>query len=79
MNILLAMCLIYQFHYNNLNIQMVYKSVSLVVFLFHRNLYSTNSLWPSDIIWQHRSGSALAQVMASCLTAPSNYLNLNHC
>ena len=36
-----------------------------------------NSLWPSDAIWWHRSGSSLAQVMAWCLTAPSHYLN--HC
>ena len=34
-----------------------------------------NSLRPSDVIWQHRSGSTLAQVMACCLTAPSHYLN----
>ena len=34
-----------------------------------------NSLWPSDAIWQQRSGSTLAQVMAYCLTAPSHYLN----
>ena len=34
-----------------------------------------NSLWPRDTIWRHRSGSALAQVMACCLTAPSHYLN----
>ena len=34
-----------------------------------------NSLWPSDTIWWHRSGSTLAQVMAGCLTAPSHYLN----
>ena len=26
-----------------------------------------NSLWPSDAIWRHRSGSTLAQVMASAL------------
>ena len=32
-------------------------------------------LWPSDAIWWHRSGSASAQVMACCLTAPSYYLN----
>ena len=37
-----------------------------------RNL---DSLWPSDAIWWHRSGSALAQVMAWFLTAPSHYLN----
>ena len=34
-----------------------------------------NSLWPSDTIWQHNSGSALAQVMACCPVAPSHYLN----
>ena len=34
-----------------------------------------NSLWPSDTIWRHKSGSTLAQVMACCLTAPSHYLN----
>ena len=33
------------------------------------------SLWPSDAIWQHRSGSTLAKVMACCLAAPSHYLN----
>ena len=35
------------------------------------------SLWLSDAIWQHKSGSTLAQVMACCLTAPSH--NLNQC
>ena len=34
-----------------------------------------NSLWPCDVICQHRSESTLAQVMACCLTAPSHYLN----
>ena len=34
-----------------------------------------NSLWPSDTVWLHRSGSTLAQVMACCLMAPSHYLN----
>ena len=33
-------------------------------------------MWPrSDAIWWHRSGSAFAQVMACCLTAPSHYVN----
>ena len=36
---------------------------------------TSNSLWPSDAIWWHRSGSTLAQVMACCLTAPRHYLN----
>ena len=34
-----------------------------------------NSLWPSETIWQQRSWSALAQVMAWCLMEPSHYLN----
>ena len=34
-----------------------------------------DSLWPSDTIWRHKSGSTLAQVMACCLMAPSHYLN----
>ena len=36
---------------------------------------TVNSLWPSDAIWQHRSGSTVVQVMACCLMAPSHYLN----
>ena len=34
-----------------------------------------NSLWPRDIIWWHKSGSILAQVMTWCLMAPGHYLN----
>ena len=34
-----------------------------------------NTLWPSDAIWPHRSGSTLAQVLIWCLPAPSYYLN----
>ena len=34
-----------------------------------------NTVWPSDVIWRHRSESTLAQVVACCLTAPSHYLN----
>ena len=34
-----------------------------------------NSLYPSDALWWHRSGSTLAQAMACCLMAPSHYLN----
>ena len=33
-----------------------------------------NSLWPSNNIWWHISGSKLAQVMACCLKAQSHYL-----
>ena len=31
--------------------------------------YFFNSLWPRDTIWQHWSGSTLAQVMTCCMTA----------
>ena len=33
------------------------------------------TLWPNNTIWQHRTWSTLAQVMACCQTAPSHYLN----
>ena len=33
------------------------------------------TLLPSNAIWQHRSGSTVAQVMAWCLVASSHYLN----
>ena len=36
-----------------------------------------NPLWPSDAIWQQRTGTTLAQVMAYCLQVPWN--NLNQC
>ena len=34
-----------------------------------------NPLWPSDIMWRHRSGSTLPQVISCCLMAPSQYRN----
>ena len=34
-----------------------------------------DSLWHSDAIWRHRSGSTLAQVMACSLTVPRYCLN----
>ena len=33
-----------------------------------------SSLWPSDTIWRHRSGSTLAQVMNWCLTGTRHYM-----
>ena len=42
---------------------------------YYKNVYIINPLWPSDAKWWHRSWSALASVMACCLTAPSHYLN----
>ena len=37
-----------------------------------------NSLWPIDAIWQHRTGSTLAQVMTCYLMVTSHYY-LNWC
>ena len=34
-----------------------------------------NSLWHSDVVWWHRSGSILALEIVCCLTAPRHYLN----
>ena len=34
-----------------------------------------NSLWLSGVIWWHRSGSTLVQVMVCCWMAPSHYAN----
>ena len=39
------------------------------------NLYTINSLRPSDAIWWYRCGSTLAQVMVWCLAAPNHYLS----
>ena len=33
------------------------------------------SLWPSDAIWRHKSGSTLVQIMACYPTAPNHYPN----
>ena len=41
--------------------------------IWEQNMF--NSLWPSDVIWHHRSCSTLFQLMACCLTTPSYYLN----
>ena len=35
----------------------------------------SSSSWPGVIIWWHRSGSTLDQIMVCCLVAPSHYLN----
>ena len=38
-------------------------------------LILSNTLWPSDTIWWHRSRSILAHIMAYCLTTPKHSLN----
>ena len=42
---------------------------------FHKSAHELNTLGPSDAKWRQKTGSALAQVMACCLMAPSHYLN----
>ena len=50
------------------------KFVNVIIYSNTTNS-TVNSLWPSHAIWQHRSGSTLAQVMACCLMVSSHYLN----
>ena len=51
---------------------LLYETLTQKQLEMSRQIYS---LWPSDTIWWHESGSTLAQVMACCLTAPSHYLS----
>ena len=53
----------------------LFNSLMATFISIHLPVHSLNSLWPSDDIWWHRSGSTLTHVMACCLTAPSHYLN----
>ena len=57
--------------------QFLQWSVQYHVILDHvlTTLDCINLLGPIDAIWRPRSRSALAQVMACCLKAPSHYLN----
>ena len=47
-----------------LGIEDTYKRYT--VLRYEMSFVNFNSLWPSDAIWQQRSGSTLAQVMAWC-------------
>ena len=58
-------------HNYNLCIVFLYKCINIWY------ICGINLLWPGDAIWRRGSGSALAQVMACCLTTPRYYLN--HC
>ena len=49
--------------------------IDILFDIFNIKLVSVNSLWPSDAIRRQETESALAQVMACCLTASSHYLN----
>ena len=52
-----------------------FRDVERQLLLVFQTSIILNPLWPSDAIWWQGTGSALAQVMVCCLTAPSNYLN----
>ena len=58
-----------------------YRSVILSHFHMNSKLHhlSMNSLWLSDAICWHISGSILAQIMSCCLTATSHFLNQCWC
>ena len=43
--------------------------------ILHWRHWLMTSLWPSEAIWWHNSGSTMVQVMAWCLVAPNHYLN----
>ena len=53
----------------------IYWKNSVFYWLQSKILLFVNTLWRSDAIWRHRSGSALAQVMAWCHQAISHCLN----
>ena len=56
-------------------IKLVFKNYTFKITFMSARWQWVNSWWPTDIIWWHRSGSTLAQVMACFLTAPSHYQN----
>ena len=51
------------------------KSVEIAEIPPHTGNFLNSILWPCDAIWWHTCGITLAQVMACCLTAPSDCLN----
>ena len=60
----------------NLNLfSMPHQAVCVVQMNTWHTWNAVKSLWPSNTIWQHRSGSTLVQVMACCMMPPSHYLN----
>ena len=64
------------FTISSFNCYAVYTIISYITTIYweYEPMF-INSLWPSDTILWHRSGSTWVQVMACCLTAPSHYLN----
>ena len=64
------------FTISSFNCYAVYTIISYITTIYweYEPMFA-NSLWPSDTILWHRSGSTWVQVMACCLMAPSHYLN----
>ena len=59
--------LIWQWHNGN-----IHRKMSIITW-FRQLILLFNSLWPGDSIGHHKTWLILAQAMAFCLTAPSNY------
>ena len=70
---------IQRFSFEKMHLKMLslYKMAATLFQLQHVQILSLhiNSLWPIYVIWRQGSRSTLGQVMASCLMAPSHYLN----
>ena len=47
----------------------------ILIWIIGPHLYMINSLWPSDTICWHISGSTLSQIMNCCLMTSCHYLN----
>ena len=45
-----------------------------LIHIMNFSMLKVNSLWPSDAIWQHRSGSTLTWLMACYQMAPTHLL-----
>ena len=52
----------------------VTKRCSKIVLHIATSMQLINSLWHTETIWLHRTGSTLDQLMAYCLTATSHYM-----
>ena len=52
--------------------QQITHNILITYGVYHVNF---NSLWPSDALWQHRSWSTLAQIMACCPMTPRHHPN----
>ena len=55
---------LYYFHCCVLDI--ILSIETQIVFWINIDRHDINSFWPSNVIWRHRSGSTLVQVMACC-------------